>query len=614
MPVSLLFYRANAALRPVLSLRRAALGLALAAAAPLQAAVPEQAEVPIGPLLASEYAFQAGQLPEAARWSLQAAQAADGDVLLAERAARLAMLANDDALAAQALKLWRQRAPDALALDATAISLALREGQERKARRDLGKLLARPEPRAWRYAVAALAGGRDPQVVARVLGQLVDAGVIPGELQAWQEFGRLSLRLDAPELSARIVEEMVRRFPDEPRVAVLHAGQLAQAGQREQARELLARVEPRAVEEPEVRAMLAIAYEALGDFIAAERVVAQGPQDTGTWGMRASLLARAEDNDALQALYAELSAGDRGKPDPSRRMLLGRIAEFLKRPAEAVQWYRGVAGGPERQQARIRIAVALYELGRIEQAYAEAHALQNDASSDDDARRNAYLLEGELRQRGDDAAGEIQALERGLAAYPDAPTLLYARALAWERQDRIDRAEADLRKLLVSDPENVAALNALGYTLADRTGRYQEALELVDRARAAEPDSAAIIDSYGWVLYRLGRHDEALVELRRAWGLMKDPEIGAHLGEVLSVLGRHDEARRYFEEAHKLDPDNRSLRRALHKLGLPTPTPVVPEVEQAPPTPVAPEVEQAPPAPVEPVSGPAAAPAEEPVP
>ncbi|REP66748.1 hypothetical protein DSJ19_00330, partial [Mycobacterium tuberculosis] len=97
--------------------------------------------------------------------------------------------------------------------------------------------------------------------------------------------------------------------------------------------------------------------------------------------------------------------------------------------------------------------------------------IQSDATVDDDARRDAYLLEAELRQRGNDDAGELDALARGLAAYPDENALLYARALAWERRDDIPRAEADLRKVLVTDPENIAALNALGYTLADRTQR-----------------------------------------------------------------------------------------------------------------------------------------------
>ncbi len=103
--------------------------------------------------------------------------------------------------------------------------------------------------------------------------------------------------------------------------------------------------------------------------------------------------------------------------------------------------------------------------------------------------------------------------------------------------------------------------------MADRTSRYQEALELIDRARVAEPDNAAIVDSYGWVLYRLGRNEEALVQLRRAWTLNKDPEIAAHVGEVLWVLGQKEEARRFFEEARKLDPDNRALQRATEKLG-----------------------------------------------
>ena len=341
--------------------RAAVLALLLALAAPVHVAAAEaSAEVPLGPLLAAEFAYQAGQLPEAAHWYLEAARAAEGDAGLAEHATRVALLANEDAIAAQALKLWRQRAPDSLALQAAGVSLDLRKGRVRKARAGLEQLLARQEPRAWGFALAGLAGGRDPQVVARVLGQLLDAGAIPDRLPLWNDIGRLSLRLDAPGLSARIVDEMVRRFPDEPRVAVLHAGQLSQAGQPDRARELLAQVEPRAAADPEIRSLLAVAYESMGDYAAAARVVAQGPQDMRTWGMRASLLARAQDHDALQALYAELSAGDRGQPDPSRRMLLGRMAEFLKRPAEAVDWYRGVADGPEREEARIRIAVALY--------------------------------------------------------------------------------------------------------------------------------------------------------------------------------------------------------------------------------------------------------------
>ena len=127
--------------------------------------------------------------------------------------------------------------------------------------------------------------------------------------------------------------------------------------------------------------------------------------------------------------------------------------------------------------------------------------------------------------------------------------------------------ERILRRILVAEPDSTAALNALGYTLADRTDRYAEALELIERARIAEPANAAIIDSYGWVLFRLGKTREALSHLRHAYALQKDADIGSHLGQVLWVLGERDEARKYFDDARKLDPDNRSLQRALQATG-----------------------------------------------
>ncbi len=555
------------------------------------------------PLMAGEFALQSGQLDDAARWYLEAASAATGDVALAERATRIAILANDDARAASALALWRERAPASAGMRSASASLALRSGQLRRAGREMEALMRSPDPAGWGYAAAALKSGREPQDIARVLGRLVRRGAIPDDIAAWQEFGRLAMRLEDPVLTRQIMDEVVQRFPGEPRVALLRASQLQQAGEGDQARALLAQVEPQAATDPDIRAALAIAYEAARDLPAAARVMGEGPQDTGTYGVRASLLARAGDKAALGALYAELEK-DAIRPDPARRLLLGRIAEFLERPAEALAWYRGVPGGPQRIEARMRAAVALHALDRHEEAYAAARELQEEGGLVDEARRDAYLLEAELRQRSDDADGELAALGRGLAAWPDDPGLLYARGLAWERRDRIDRAEADLRRLLVTDPENVAALNALGYTLADRTDRFREALELIDRARTAEPDNAAIIDSHGWVLYRLGRTREALVELRRAWGLMKDPEVAAHLGEVLWQLGRRDEARRYFEEARALDPENRALQRALRQFDI-----VLPAIRQkdrpAPgAAPGAPAAPPGPEAPTEPASAP----------
>ncbi|CAN5707004.1 tetratricopeptide repeat protein [soil metagenome] len=517
--------------------------------------------------LAAEFALQAGRIDEAASWYLKAAQAAERDAGLAERATRIGLLARDDARSRQALALWRARARSSPAMTAAEATLALRAGDSRKARSELGRLLRDPDPRGWRYGLSVLAtGAQDPTLSARMLAQLVDDGAIPDRLQPWLAFGGLAQRLGEEALAERIVEHVVRRFPGEPRVALLRTSQLRQAGKGAQARQVLAGLQDEGVATPALRYAIAAEYDALGDHAAAAAVLSDGPQDEQSYRLRASLLARAEDKTALTALYEELQR-DGSAPDPSRRLLLGQTAEYLGREAEALDWYRSVPGGAQRWQARLRSNKVLHALGRNAEAYAGLRELQQDASASEDVRRDAYLLEAELRKEDKDLAGEDDAYARGLAAFADDGALLYARALMWERRDDIARAEADLRRILVTEPDNVAALNALGYTLADRTTRYQEALELIERARVAEPDSAAIIDSYGWVLYRLGRHEEALVQLRRAYTLEKDPEIGAHLGEVLWVLGRKEEARRYFEEARKLDPDNRALSRALEKTG-----------------------------------------------
>ncbi|MFC0677237.1 tetratricopeptide repeat protein [Lysobacter korlensis] len=517
-------------------------------------------------LMVGEFSLQAGRLDEAAKAYLRAAHATR-DAALAERATRIALLAKDDASAADALALWHGLGGDPAALRSADAMLALRKGQDAQAREHLVALVGMKANDGWRQALGVLGvGARSPEQATAMVRALVEGGHIPARLDAWLAFGGLAQRLEQPELAERIVTEVVRRFPGEPRVALLQASQLREAGKREEALAALQAVMPHAENNPALRLALAGEYDRLGDLSAAADVLARGPQDEQTYSLRASLLARAQDKTTLTKLYEELGR-EGSRPDPQRRLLLGQVAEFLDRNEEALGWYQGVPGGPQRWTARLRATNVLHELDRDAEAFKSLRELQADVSAPEDARRDAYLLEAALRGEDNELAAEMDAFARGLAAFADDPELLYARALSWERRDDIPRAEADLRRVLVADPDSVAALNALGYTLADRTTRYQEALELIDRARTAEPDNPAIIDSYGWVLYRLGRLEEALVELRRAFTLQKDPEIASHLGEVLWVIGKREEARRYFGQARELDPDNRALKRALERTG-----------------------------------------------
>lgn len=539
-------------------------GLALAASAPSPAKVVVD---PMEASLAGEFALQAGQLPEAARQYLQAARSAS-DPVLAERATRIALLADEDALARDAFTTWQSLAPEGgEAQRMVAAGLALRAGDKRASRRELRALLAE-DGKGWRSALAALFGavGKQQKLVVAMIDGIVDDDLLPDDLQAWLGFGGLAQRLEQPSLVDRIVGEIVRRYPGEPRVALLRAQLLREGGKLGEARDLLAGLEDAAKLSPQLRWSLAGEYDALGDSAKAAQVLGWGPQDDASHAQRAMLLDKAKDKAGLAALYEELKR-EATRPNPMRRLLLGQLAELLERYEDARGWYANVPGEGVQGIARLRGANVLHAMGRKPAAFDELHAIQADQTLDEDARRDGYLLEAELRLKDKDAAGELDAYARGLAAFADDEALLYSRALLWERRDEIAKAEADFRRILVISPDDVNTLNALGYTLADRTTRYREALELIDRARVAAPGNAAIIDSYGWVLFRLGKPRQALDHLRHAYALQKDADIGSHLGHVLWVLGERDEARKYFEEARKLDPENRSLQRALQATG-----------------------------------------------
>ena len=156
-------------------------------------------------------------------------------------------------------------------------------------------------------------------------------------------------------------------------------------------------------------------------------------------------------------------------------------------------------------------------------------------------------------------------LESALTKQPDNPEILYETALTAERIGKPDLLETHLKRLLELKPDHAHALNALGYSLADRNQRLDEAHDLITRALNLNPDDAFIMDSMGWVLYRQGKLDEALQTLERAYSLKADPEIAAHLGEVLWQLGRRDEARRILRDAAKKHPENEVLAGTLKK-------------------------------------------------
>ena len=526
---------------------------------------------PLAPALAAEFALQAGKLDDAAKGYLQAAKVARDDAVLAERATNVALLAKNDALANEALALWRARAGRTLAVRGAEATLSIRRKDAAAAQQQLRELLDdRTDDKAlpgegWRHALLAMdAGAGDPKFVGQLLAALVER--IPDSMDAYLAFGEFAQQLQREDLSDRIIGQVLAKYADVPGASLLKADQLRRAGKDEEARAVLAKAAADQRLTPEIAEQIARQYAQMGDAASAAAVVARMPVDDHSVLLRVSYLAQADDKPGVARLYDEMKAQS-SAPDPARRLLLGQIAEFIERYDEALDWYGSVPGGPSRWQAQLRMAPVLHKLGRKPAAYDKLDTLQSSDVAPEQTRRDAYLLEADLHLQDKAADLESAAYDRGLASFPDEPDLLYARALMWERRDDIPRAEADFRRILAADADNVAALNALGYTLADRTERFQEALELIARAIAAEPDNGAIIDSYGWVLYRLGRKEEALSELRRAFTKQKDAEIASHVGEVLWVLGKKTDAMNYFEQARKIEPDNRALQRALDRTG-----------------------------------------------
>jgi Flp pilus assembly protein TadD len=142
---------------------------------------------------------------------------------------------------------------------------------------------------------------------------------------------------------------------------------------------------------------------------------------------------------------------------------------------------------------------------------------------------------------------------------PDSESVVLGKAELLLRMDKVDEAIREYRRAVKRWPDSAMSLNALGYTLADRTTKYREAARLIEKALDLEPESAAIIDSWGWVLYRQGEHEQALAELKRAYESLKDPEVAAHIVEVLWKLERLDEAKKVLEDAEVLFPENELL-------------------------------------------------------
>ncbi len=249
-------------------------------------------------------------------------------------------------------------------------------------------------------------------------------------------------------------------------------------------------------------------------------------------------------------------------PDPAY-LNLARIAEDERRFEEALKWLAEVDDGPQAFTARMRQAIVLAKMQRVEEA---RRLLAETPAAGDGQRQQLTLTEAQVLREARRFEESYQLLAAALAQSPDDTALLYDAAMAAERLGRVDEMERLLRRLMQLRPDEPHAYNALGYTFADRNQRLPEAYELIDRALKLAPDDAHIIDSMGWVYFRMGNLARAREFLERAFALRPEAEIGAHLGEVLWTLGERDAARRIWRQVRADEPDNETLSATLARL------------------------------------------------
>jgi len=294
-----------------------------------------------------------------------------------------------------------------------------------------------------------------------------------------------------------------------------------------------------------------------------EILSAQSPKDSNLLLSLALINREIGDNLAAKAYLRKILA--MGQRSSEAHYYLGRIAQDNGDESEALEHYRQVRSSRQLLSAAQRGGSMLLNSGQpgATRAWFAAARIKNPVQGE-----QLYALEAELFTQGNQLDAAVDVLNRALQDYPESMSLRYARSMLGEKMGDLALMERDLRSIIALDPDNATALNALGYTLANRTQRYDEAHELIARALALQPDEPAILDSMGWVLYRQGQYEQALEYLRRAHAAFPDPEVAAHLGEVLWVNGDAEGATRVWSSALREDPDHKVLLETLQRLGV----------------------------------------------
>jgi tetratricopeptide (TPR) repeat protein len=532
-------------------------------------------------LLLGDIALQRGEPAVAARAYLEAARASR-DPAIARRATEVALAARQRAFALDAAKLWSELDPEAerpkqlIAALASGTAGKLFESQPESSdlnsalERALAQAAATPGAlgEAFLQLPRLLAQQTDREQAYKLMQRLAQPYPTVAEAQfaiALSAFSVGGLDSAAATAARDAVERALALKPGWERAVLLKAEILG----RKSPSEAIAYLEAFRKTEPASRpaaGALAQLYVEQKRFAEAravfEQLLASDPDDRDVQFGLAVISLQMQDFATAEKQFQALHDADYGDTGVVE-FYLAQVAEEMGKLDVAIERYKAVPAGDRGWTAQLRIASVLAKQGKL----ADARKWLADLPAVTiEHRVQVRQAESQVLRDAGDNAGAYSVLEKALGEHPDDPDLLYDIAMVAEKLDRLDVLEDRLKRLIVLRPDNAQALNALGYTLVDRTERTAEGLALIEKAHKLQPSDPFILDSMGWAHYRMGELDQAERYLRQALNERPDAEIAAHLGEVLWKKGETDRAREVWQSQLKATPDSAVLRETMRRL------------------------------------------------
>ena len=507
--------------------------------------------------LIGEFAGQRGDVGLASTLFLELAQDSR-DPRLAERAAKAAVYGNQPAIAIKAANLWAELDPDSIEAQQASTQLLVSTGNLVEAKPHLQKLLTKEETRAngFLYLNSLFAKQPDKKGVLQLVQEL--AAPYPNLPEAHFTIAHAAWRAENVELALKELDKANELKPGWELAAMLR-GEILLARSPTEALTFFREFLDRHPQAAEIRLAMARHLvnqkrfdEAKVEFM---KLVQDSNGNPEVLVVVALLSLQAGEYSEAQSYLQQALKAD-FKDKDQIYLYLGQIAEKQNQNEQAMSWYKKVEPGERYLDAQLNIASVIARTQTPDAALSTLDNLQ-DLSLDQMAavaQAKASLLNQAKRHQE-----AYDLLEKAIASYPNSPEIIYDYAMTAERLHHLDVMERELRKLILMRPDFAQAYNALGYTLADRGMKLDEAKQLIEKALTLRPNDHYILDSMGWVHYRRGELDKAVSYLKRAYDAQTDPEIAAHLGEVLWKQGKFDEALQTWGEALKEHPENEVL-------------------------------------------------------